>query len=113
MSLSSPNVTSGDKLPSFLAAANLKPFFPNEVPASTKMIPFGPRVPAMGYQAELLVLTCEIFSKHAKQRLRASQKHIARRCDTSCGGLRGWDSMPCIDEATGYQAVRPCVSLSA
>jgi len=40
--------------------------------------------------------------------LRASQKHIARRCEHLMRGFArvGLDAL--IDEATGYQAVRPC-----
>jgi len=73
-----------DKLPSFLAARNLKPFVDNELVASTKPIRF--RAPhggilLVGYGALLLPKVCCVYLE-AKSAgvLSAKQEHIANRC---------------------------------
>ena len=61
----------------------------------------------MGYKAELLTQTCDVFIK-AKFAgvLRPNQEHIAERCRILNGGFAATGIAALIDEATGYQDVR-------
>lgn len=98
-----------DRLPSFLAANNLKPFINNELLESTRPIIF--RTPsgtkAYGYRAELLPRVCRVYleARDAKALL-ASQTHIVKAADLLMRGFAEVGIAALVDEATGYQRDR-------
>jgi len=100
------SVTTVDKLPAFLAAANLKPFISQDLIESTTPIRF--RNPkggkAFGYPAELLPRVCQVYldARDAKKLVK-SQDPIAIKCDILIRGLATVGIIALVDEATGYQ----------
>lgn len=104
------SVDSGvDKLPSFLAANNLKPFISKELMESTTPVVF--RTPsgskAYGYRAELLPKVCNVYlqARDAKKVL-PSQENMIRAADILMRGLAEVGIIALVDEATGYQKER-------
>lgn len=101
--------TGVDKLPSFLAANNLKPFISKELQESTKPVVF--RTPAgvkaFGYRAELLPKVCNVYlqARDAKAVL-SSQANMVRAADILMRGLAEVGIIALVDEATGYQRDR-------
>lgn len=98
-----------DKLPSFLAAKNLKPFISNELIESTTPIVF--RTPsgtkAFGYRAELLPKVCNVYLKaRDADEVLASQDNMVRAADILMRGLAEVGIIALVDEATGYQKDR-------
>ena len=105
------------KTPVFLTAANLKPFIPEDLTRNSKPIPYKPLSGggvAMGYRAELLPQVCTIFMD-AKQedKLRPNQTHIYDRCRILLRGFSAVGITALVDEATGYQDIRPKQALQA
>ena len=99
-----------DKLPSFLASANLKPFIDNDLVASTKPIEFQPPDggrTAYGYQAVLLPRVCKVYraARNAGV-LTTRQVHIAERAEILLDGFAEVGIIALVDEATGYQQTR-------
>lgn len=98
-----------DKIPSFLAANNLKPFISNDLQESTTPIIF--RTPggikAFGYRAELLPKVCNVYllARDANAVL-PSQTHIVKSADMLMRGLAEVGIIALVDEATGYQRDR-------
>lgn len=98
-----------DKMPSFLAASNLKPFISKELMGSTTPIAF--RTPAgskaWGYRAELLPKVCNVYllarDAHA---IVPSQRHLITAADILMRGLAEVGIIALVDEATGYQKDR-------
>lgn len=103
-----------DKLPSFLGAKNLQPFIGKDLRCSTNSIEYKPlkggglKGNALGYIADLLPGVCKVYwdAKRAGV-LRENQKHIAERCEEILVALINVAIIALIDEATGYQEVRP------
>lgn len=99
-----------DKLPSFLAPRNLKPFIVNESLMSTNPLVF--RAPgcgdiAYGYRAETLPLVCEVYLAAREEGvLYASQVHIAERAELLMRGFARIGIIALVDEATGYDKIR-------
>ncbi len=97
-------------LPAFLTAKNLRPFIPRDLEVTSSQIEFvtlrGAK--AFGYAAELLPKVCEVFlqADDAKQ-LTVSQRHIADRARILIRALASTGIVALVDEATGYQEVRP------
>ena len=99
-----------DQLPNFLRAANLKPFISDELAESTKPIHFltmnSKR--AIGYRVEILADICYVFiDAHKQGKLKAQQEHIAERCELLVRGFASVGLRALVDEATGFQEVRP------
>jgi hypothetical protein len=98
-----------DKMPSFLAANNLKPFISDELLESTTPVVF--RTPsgakAYGYRADLLPKVCNVYllARDAAKDL-PSQKHLIRSADLLMRGLAEVGIIALVDEATGYQRDR-------
>ncbi len=98
-----------DKLPSFLAANNLKPFISKELMESTTPVVF--RTPsgakAYGYRAELLPKVCNVYlaARDAKKVL-PSQENMIKAADILMRGLAEVGIIALVDEATGYQRDR-------
>lgn len=103
-----------DGLPFFLQAEALTPYISEDLRMSTTPIFFrtksGGR--AVGYDAELLPMVCEIYLKYRDDSLAkdgkipAISEHIIRACDAVMRGLARVGIVALVDEATGYQEVR-------
>ena len=98
-----------DRLPSFLAANNLKPFISADLEQSTTPLVF--RTPegirAYGYQAQLLPKVCRVYleARDAGVILKA-QENMIRAADILMRGLAEVGIVALVDEATGYQKDR-------
>lgn len=97
-------------LPAFLTAKNLSPFISSDLEVTSSQIEFvtlrGAK--AFGYAAELLPKVCEVFLQAADaNQLKASQFHIADRAKILIRALASTGIVALVDEATGYQEVRP------
>ena len=97
-------------MPAFLTAKNLKPFISNDLAVTSSQVEFKTvkGTKAFGYSAELLPKVCEVFLKaQSANALMTSQKHIAIQAQILIIGLASTGIVALVDEATGYQAVRP------
>ena len=99
-----------DELPNFLRAANLKPFISSELFESTKPIhfvtPTGKKT--IGYRADILKDICYVFIDAQKSKaLKLQQVHIAERCELLVRGFASVGLRALVDEATGFQELRP------
>lgn len=108
--------SSVDKLPSFLAAKNLTPLISEDLLRSTKpiafMLPGGGK--AFGYRAEMLPQVCNIYlAARDKAILLPSQMHIADKAEILIRALAETGIIALVDEATGYQEIRPQDALQA
>jgi len=102
-----------DGLPAFLRAANLKPFIPNDLIASTIPIEFAPlRGPgyqgrAFGYRASLLPGVCWVYQDAlVARKLFPSQKHIGEACKVFLKALTNYAIDDLVDRATGFEDIR-------
>jgi hypothetical protein len=103
-------------LPAFLTAKNLKPFISKDLEVTSSQIEFKPvrSARAFGYNAELLPKACEVFLKaQDAKRLDVRQEHIAARAQILIRALASVGIVALVDEATGYQDVRPQQALQA
>jgi hypothetical protein len=104
------------KTPVFLTAANLKAHIPHELSGNSMPIPYKQLEGglAMGYRAELLPQVCGVFidAKEADD-LRPNQLHIYEKCRILLRGFAAVGITALIDEATGYQEIRPRDALAA
>lgn len=99
-----------DNIPAFLAANNLKPFISSELLQSTTPIKFKgvTGVRGFGYKAELLPKVCTVYLEaRDANALLPSQIHIATHCEILIRGLADTGIIALVDEATGYQEIRP------
>lgn len=100
-----------DELPSFLRAANLKSFIPSNLSESSKPMYFkapngGPTI--IGYRADILKDICYVFiDAHKAGALKPQQTHIAERCELLVRGFASVGLRALVDEATGFQEIRP------
>jgi hypothetical protein len=97
-------------MPAFLTAKNLKPFISSDLAVTSSQVEFRTArgTKAFGYAAELLPRVCEVFlNAEAASALLASQKHIAGQARILIIGLASTGIVALVDEATGYQEVRP------
>jgi P63C domain len=97
-------------LPAFITAKNLKPFVPKELYVTSSQIEFrqvgGGK--AFGYPAELLPKICGVFiDADEAGKLTGLQKHIAAKARLLLRALAETGIIALVDEATGYQEVRP------
>lgn len=105
------------ELPLFLSADNLKSFITEDLITASKPIVFRPiqgGPMSVGYLAELLPLACNaIMEAGDTLPLRANQRHIYARTKVLVRGLAVVGITALVDEATGYQEVRPKDALQA
>ena len=100
-----------DELPDFLRAKNLRSYIPGDILMTTNPIQF--KAPsagsvALGYRAELLPMVCRVYLNARREGvLYKSQVHIAERAEILLAGLAIVGIIAMIDEATGYEAIRP------
>jgi hypothetical protein len=97
-----------------LTANNLKPFISKDLERNSKPVFFeynGKRL--IGHRADLLPQICEVFldAKEAGA-LRANQAHIAAACRILHRGFATVGIIGLVDEATGYEDVRPARALA-
>jgi P63C domain len=107
-------VTEGSfMLPVFLRAENLKPLISKEIAEASRPIVFRRTLPSgggvsYGYRAELLPQVCAVFLDAEDSGVLApTQRHIYERCKLLMRGLATVGITALVDEATGYQNVRP------
>lgn len=98
-----------DRLPSFLAAKNLKPFISKEIIESTTPVVF--RTPsgvkAYGYRADLLPKVCNVYLQaRDEDAILPSQSHLVVAADILMRGLAEVGIIALVDEVTGYQKDR-------
>jgi hypothetical protein len=102
-------------LPNFIGANNLIPFISKEVYDVLDPIEYrdldGRKV--LGYRAELLPLVCDVWLKARDAEKLRGQEHIAQRAEMLIRALSKVGIVALIDEATGYQQVRPRDALQA
>ena len=103
-----------DKMPSFLAANNLKPFINNELNDSTSGIAYcttqGNK--GHGFIATLLPEVCRVYVNAASGgKVWKSQQHVADACRIIHDSLADVGIISLIDEVTGYQYERPRLAL--
>ncbi len=99
-----------EKIAPFLALDNLKPFINDELVSSTMPVRFIPLKgsKAFGYKAELLPKVCDVYLKARDgNALLQSQLKFAQACDILMRGLAHVGIVALVDEATGYQDIRP------
>jgi len=104
-----------------LQAEALLPFISDELRVSTTPIFFLTKEgkKAVGYDAELLPMVCEVYLKLRDERLAATgeipamHKHIVKACDILMRGLAHIGIVALVDEATGYQEFRDRNALQA
>lgn len=103
-------------MPEFLTAKNIKPFISNDLAVMSSQVEFRTTkgTMAFGYSAELLPKVCEVFLKaESASALLPIQKHIAVQSRILLIGLASTGIVALVDEATGYQVVRPKDALQA
>lgn len=97
-------------LPAFLTAKNLKPFISKDLEVTSSQIEFltarGSR--AFGYSAELLPRVCDVYLQaRDAEKLDQRQSHVAMQAELLIRALAQVGIIALVDEATGYQGVRP------
>lgn len=110
-----------DELPFFLQAKALRPFITDELAASTKPLIY--RVDSgateTGYDATLLPRVADVYLKYRDECLKngrpipVTYRHIIETCDNLMRSLAGVAIVALVDEASGYQEVRPQNALQA
>jgi len=98
--------------PSFLGSAGLRsamsPELLGKLTAPLKYRPARGGIVAFGYEADVLPSICDaILDAKRTGRLRASQGYLIESAELLLRGLARVGIVALVDEATGYQAVRP------
>ena len=103
-----------DELPFFLRAKVLRPFISEELLLATKPIFYlAGETRTVGYAATLLPQVCEVYLKYRdhllaqKREIPTNYKHIIEACDVLMRSLAGVAIVALVDEASGYQEIRP------
>jgi hypothetical protein len=97
-------------LPAFLTAKNLKPFISKDLEVTSSQIAFltvrGSK--AFGYSAELLPRVCDVYLQARDAgKLDKRQTHVGLQAEMLVRALAQVGIIALVDEATGYQGVRP------
>lgn len=98
------------KLPAFLQAKNLKAFISKDLELTSSQIEFVTLTGAIafGFEAETLPKFCDVFLDAERAgALKANQKHIAEAARLLYRGFATIGIVALVDEATGFQEVRP------
>jgi hypothetical protein len=101
----------GDRLTKFSHQERLKSFLDNDILARTQT-PIYFRTTsgtlAYGYEAEVLAKLCfAVLDAQKNGKLMKQQEHIARQCEILVRGFAIVGINALVDEATGYQELRP------
>jgi hypothetical protein len=101
----------GTQLPVFLEAKNLKPFINNDLMTVLTPLVFRTETGARaeGFRAEVLPGVCDIYLRARQEPgvLTAPQLVIAHQCELLVRALANTGIIALVDEATGFQAIRP------
>lgn len=103
-------IAAADGLPPFLSTVSLKSLITKEIIDTTVPVVFKTLsgTKALGYRADLLPKVCNLFLTARDQKLlTAQQREIADKCEIIVRGLAETGIVALVDEATGYQEVRP------
>jgi hypothetical protein len=97
------------ELPSFLDAANLKPFITSELRDVLQPIEFrGTKGAQTGYLAEILPLVCDVYLRAREAgKVKGLQANVAKQAEILVRSLSKVGIRALVDEATGYQSIRP------
>jgi hypothetical protein len=97
------------ELPSFLDASNLKPFITQELLRVLQPIEFRSNTGVVtGYLAETLPLVCDVYLRAREAgKVRGLQAPIAKQAEILVRSLSKVGIRALVDEATGYQSIRP------
>jgi hypothetical protein len=104
------------ELPAFLTAQNLRPYIPDDLKVTSSQIEFRALngTKAFGYSANLLPQVISVFIDADRAGvLTHMQKNIAERAYALSKALMNVAIVALVDEATGYQEVRPKDALQA
>lgn len=107
---------SGTELPVFLEANNLKQFINSNLEMVLTPISFEPKTgkPGEGFEYEALLAVCDVYLDARKAgALLTSQETVADRCEILVRAFSRLGLLALIDEATGYQEIRPRDALQA
>jgi hypothetical protein len=103
-----------EDLPFFLQAKALAPFISDELRQSTRPIFYmAGDTRTVGYAATLLPKVCEVYLKYrdhliaSKKAIPEKYQHIIEACDILMRALAGVAIIALVDEASGYQEIRP------
>lgn len=97
-------------LPAFLTAKNLKPFISKDLEVTSSQVEFRTAngTKAFGYSAEMLPRVCDVYLQaRDANALDRRQIHVAAQAELLIRALAQVGIVALIDEATGYQGVRP------
>ncbi|MBX9837802.1 MAG: P63C domain-containing protein [Silvanigrellaceae bacterium] len=110
------NSTKQFNLPSFVRSNNLLPYITQEIQDKFKMIHYidTKSRKTRGYSAELIPVICDIYLHARREKvLHKSQERLAVVAEMISASLAKVGIAALIDEATGYQGVRPKDALKA
>jgi hypothetical protein len=110
-----------DDLPFFLQAKALRPFISDELAMSTKPVSYLSESgnTETGYNATLLTAVADVYLKYRDDCLKNGKpvpekyRHIIETCDILIRSLAGVAIVALVDEASGYQEIRPQNALQA
>jgi hypothetical protein len=104
------------ELPAFLTAQNLRPFISDDLKVTSSQIEFKAKngTRAFGYSADLLPQVISVFIDADRAGvLTHMQKRVAERAYMLSKALMNVAIVALVDEATGYQDIRPKDALQA
>lgn len=110
-----PAKNGSPETPDFVATNNLKPFISKGFVGSPILYrPADGGPPVQGYDCGILPDICRVYLEARRDgKLHKSQEGIAAACESIVLALAKTGIAAMIDEATGYQAVRPSNALQA
>lgn len=97
-------------IPSFLDAKNLRPFITEEIQSQIRVVKYlnDNGAESSGYSAETIPIVCDIYLSARKNNVLTTQQHqIAEVSEILIKSLSTIGIIGLIDEATGYQHIRP------
>ncbi len=98
-------------LPRFVSSSNLTPYISEGLRCAANPLQFVPihgGRTAYGYRAEILPEICNVYLSAKKDnKLKRFQEKIANQCEILLRGLSKVGIIALVDEATGYQEIRP------
>lgn len=106
----------GTELPVFVEANNLKPFLSDDLaPVFTpRQIRTNRGAISEAFPAEVLPAICDVYLRAREQDvLTAAQETVAQQCEILVRALSRVGIVALVDEATGFQEVRPRDALQA
>ncbi|MGL4856100.1 P63C domain-containing protein [Plesiomonas sp.] len=104
-------------LPAFMDATNLVPFINHELRELINRVQYSSKSGAVldGYDAAILPLVCDVYLQAREKGaiVRVNQLETAMKAEILVRSLAKVGIVALVDEATGYQAVRPKDALQA